>query len=263
MSDVLEKIINDKRQHVATLKTNKSFTALDQEARNIGKPRPFTKALQSKIMANDVGLIAEIKKASPSAGVIRADFSPAALALAYEDGGAACLSVLTDTPYFQGTNEHLMEARAASTLPILRKDFMIDIWQVAEARAIGADCILVIMAAVTDGLARDLHDVAVGYGMDVLLEVHNRVELDRALMIPSGMIGINNRNLKTLKVDLSTTEDLINLIPPDRLVVSESGLSTPKDLGRMQKVGIHSFLIGEALLKQQDVTAATMQLRFG
>ena len=263
MTDILEKIIADKRKHVSQRMAEQSFAELDHIALGLPKPRPFMKSLQSRIMANDVGLITEIKKASPSAGIIRSNFSPATLARAYEDGGAACLSVLTDTPYFQGTNDHLIEARQASTLPILRKDFMIDAWQVAETRAMGADCILVIMAAVTNDTARDLHNTAVGYGMDVLLEVHNRIELERALMIPSGMIGINNRNLKTLKVDISNTEDLINLIPPDRLVVSESGLATAEDLARLQKIGVHSFLVGESLLTQEDVTSATLQLRFG
>ncbi len=263
MADMLEKIIADKRQHVAARKEEQSFDELDRIALAQPKPRPFAQALKNKIVAGDIGLITEIKKASPSAGLIRPDFSPAALAHAYESAGAACLSVLTDTPYFQGENQHLIEARHASTLPILRKDFMIDPWQVAEARSIGTDCILIIMAGVTDSLARDLHDTAVGYGMDVLIETHNRNEVDRALMLPSGMIGINNRNLKTLKIDLRTTEDLIALIPPDRLVVSESGLSTSQDLARMQKVGVHSFLIGESLLRQADIQTATLQLRFG
>ena len=207
-------------------------------------------------------MITEIKKASPSAGVIRTPFSPASLAQAYEDGGAACLSILTDTPYFQGSNADLIEARAASTLPVLRKDFMIDPWQIAESRSIGADCVLLIMAALSDNQALDLHDAAIGYDMDIIIEVHNRIELERALMIPSGMIGINNRNLKTLHIDIGTTEQLIKLIPPDRFVVSESGFTTAKDLGRIQKIGIHSFLVGESLLRQKNVMEATMKLRF-
>lgn len=262
MNDILQKILVDKRQYVDQQKKLTPWVEIDHKARLMTAPRPFRLALQAKIMSDDIGLITEIKKASPSAGLIRKDFSPSALAQAYEAGGAACLSVLTDTPYFQGTNEHLMEARSATTLPVLRKDFMIDVWQVAEARSIGADCILIILAALADDKAIELHDAALDYGMDVLIEVHDRIELDRALMIPSGMIGINNRNLKTLDVDISTTEQLIKLIPPDRFVVSESGITSAQEIARIQKSGVHSFLIGESLLRQEDVTAATMKLRF-
>jgi indole-3-glycerol phosphate synthase len=261
MSNVLDKILADKREYVAKLKTEKHFIVIVEEARTVPRARGFANALRAKISANDLGLITEIKKASPSAGIIRGDFSPAALAQAYEAGGAACLSVLTDQPYFQGRNEDLIEARAACLLPVLRKDFMVDVWQVAESRTLGADCILLIMAALTDTAAEDIYYAAIDYGMDVLIEVHNRVELDRALCLPSGLIGINNRNLKTLKVDLRTTEDLIPLIPPDRLTVSESGLATPTDLARMQKLNVHCFLVGESLLRQPDVTTATMELR--
>lgn len=263
MNDTLIRILADKRRHVEQAKSNMSFQQLDTEARQAPAPRGFAKALRTKIEGGDIALITEIKKASPSAGLIRSEFSPAKLAKGYEVGGAACLSVLTDEPYFQGRNQDLIEARTASTLPILRKDFMVDVWQVAEARAIGADCILIIMAAVTDSCAKELHDAAVGYGMDVLIESHDRVEIDRALMLPSGMIGINNRNLRTLKVDLATTEELIALVPPNRLVVSESGIVTPGDIGRIQQCGIHSFLVGESLLRQTDVTAATLELRVG
>ena len=261
MSDVLQKILAEKRSHVEACKAQKPFETMDEEARKAAPVRGFEKALRAKVAAGDVALITEIKKASPSAGVIRSDFSPARLARDYEDGGAACLSVLTDTPYFQGRNEDLIEARAACMLPVLRKDFMVDVWQVAEARAIGADCILIIMAALIDTRAEDLYYAAAEYGMDVLLEVHDRIELDRALKLPGGMIGINNRNLKTLKVDLSTTEELAALLPPDRLVVSESGFSKAADLGRMQAKGINCFLVGESLLKQKDVTTATLELR--
>jgi indole-3-glycerol phosphate synthase len=261
MSDVLEKILADKRRHVEAQKALKPFAAIDAEARKTSPVRGFAKALSAKIAMRDVGLITEIKKASPSAGVIRPDFSPRLLAKAYEAAGAACLSVLTDEPYFQGRNEDLVDARAACTLPVLRKDFMIDVWQVAEARAIGADCILLIMAALTDHAAIELYNAATDYGLDVLVEVHDHIELDRALRLPGGMLGINNRNLKTLKVNLATTEELVPLIPPDRLIVSESGIATGADLGRMQKIDVHCFLVGESLLRQPDVTAATLELR--
>lgn len=263
MNNALINILADKRAYVEKLKAEKSFDVMHAEAQQASPPRGFLSALRTKIHAEEFGLITEIKKASPSAGVIRSEFSPQALAKAYEAGGAACLSVLTDTPYFQGCNEDLIAARAACMLPVLRKDFMVDVWQVAEARAIGADCILIIMAAVTDSTAQSLHDAAVNYGMDIIIEVHNRVDLDRALMLPVGLIGINNRNLKTLKVDLRTTEELKTLVPPDRLVVSESGLSTAADIARMQKVGVNCFLVGESLLRQSDVTTATLGLRIG
>ncbi len=260
MSDVLEKICAGKRVLVEKLSQQKPFAAIDAEAHKAAPPRGFAKALRAKIDAGGVGLITEIKKASPSAGVIRPDFSPAALAKAYEAGGAACLSVLTDEPYFQGRNEDLIEARAACGLPVLRKDFMLDVWQVAEARALGADCILLIMAALDDQTATALHRAATGYGMDVLIEVHNREELDRALRLPSGMIGINNRNLKTLKVDLAITEQLAPLAPGGRLLVGESGFSTPADIARMRAADVHCFLVGESLLKKQDVTKAVREL---
>jgi len=261
MSDKLQEICAAKREQVAKLKTQRSFSEIDKEARGGDYPvRGFAKALAVKKEAGKLGLIAEIKKASPSAGLIRQDFSPVQLAKAYEEGGAACLSVLTDEPYFQGCNADLIMARTACSLPVLRKDFMIDPWQVAEARAIGADCVLLIMAALDDGLAAELHASAVSYGMDVLLESHDRAELDRALKLPSGLIGINNRNLKTLKTDIHTTEELAPLVPKDRMIVSESGLSTKDDLLRMQKAEVNCFLIGEALLKQADVAEALQKL---
>jgi indole-3-glycerol phosphate synthase len=263
MTNALSKIIFDKRAYVEKLKNDKPFHIVHAEAEQASAPRGFLTALRSKVRAEEFGLITEIKKASPSAGVIRPEFSPKDLANDYEAGGAACLSVVTDTPYFQGTDQHLIDARAACTLPVLRKDFLVDVWQVAESRALGADCILIILAAVADSLALDLHDAAVNYGMDIILEVHNRMELDRALMLPVGLIGINNRNLNTFRVDLRTTEDLMPLIPPDRLVVSESGLVTSEDLARMQKVGVNCFLIGESLLRQPDVKMATLGLRVG
>ncbi len=261
MINKLVQICADKCAHIANLKLNTSFAELDAKARKAPPPRSFAKALKAKADLTGVGIIAEIKKSSPSAGLIRPSFSPIKLAQAYEEGGAACLSVLTDEPYFQGRNMHLIEAREASTLPVLRKDFMLDTYQVAEARAIGADCILIIMAAMDDiALAIDLHAAAVDYGMDVLIEVHSCEELDRALRLPSGMIGINNRNLKTLKTDLATTEELAPLVPKDRLIVGESGISTPDDIKRLKNVGVNCFLIGESLLKQADVSNALKTL---
>ncbi|MDD5585506.1 MAG: indole-3-glycerol phosphate synthase TrpC [Alphaproteobacteria bacterium] len=262
MTDKLQQICAGKCRHIALLKAAKTFADMDRAARAAPPPRGFAEALQNKALQNGIGLIAEIKKASPSAGLIRPDFDPAALAEAYEAGGAACLSVLTDEPYFQGSNDHLMTAREACSLPVLRKDFMLDVWQVAEARAIGADCILLIMAALEeDGHAAEMHAAAVAYGMDVLIETHNRDELDRALRLPSGLIGINNRNLKTLKTDLRTTEELAPHVPKDRLIVSESGIKTPDDIRRMRDTGVDCFLVGESLLKQPDVTAALIKLQ--
>ena len=223
-------------------------------------PRGFAHALRLKHENGKAGFITEIKKASPSAGIIRPDFSPAALAQAYEAAGAACLSVLTDAPYFQGRNEDLIEARNACRLPVLRKDFMLDVWQVAEARAIGADCILLIMAALDDATAAELHQAAAGYGMDVLIEVHDAQELKRALQLPSRLIGVNNRNLKTLKIDLHTGAELLRAIPLERFAISESGINSPDDIAMMQAAGARGFLVGESLLKQQDVGMALKKL---
>ena len=261
MSDVLDKICATTRNLVDHERTVIPFTLMDMKAKQAPPPRGFIKALQTKLAANDIGLITEIKKASPSAGIIRADYSPAAIAKAYEAAGAACLSVLTDQAYFQGKNADLVEARTACTLPVLRKDFMLDVWQVAEARAIGADCILLIMAALDDDKALQLHKAAKDYGMDVLIEVHNEREMNRALKLPSGLIGINNRDLKTLTTDLDVTERLAPMVPKDRILVCESGIATAADITRMQKAGAHCFLIGESLLKQNDVTAAVKALR--
>lgn len=256
MSDKLQEICDAKRAQVEVERKQTSLNViatLAENSLNDNPPRPFQKALEGKA----TGLICEIKKASPSAGLIREDFNPAKLAKAYEAGGAACLSVLTDEPYFQGKDEYLIEARQACSLPVLRKDFMVDIWQVAQARALGADCILLIMAALTDEDAVDLHAAATHYHMDVLIESHNEEELKRALQLPSGMIGINNRNLKTLETDLNTSVELRSLVPEDRIVICESGLKTHEDLVSMQGHGINSFLIGETLMKQKDVEAAT------
>jgi len=261
MTDMLEKICADKRAHISWLKNEKSFEVLHIDALKAPKPRGFIKALGAKIANREIGLIAEIKKASPSAGLIRDDFAPAAIARAYAEAGVACLSVLTDAHYFQGRNEDLIAARSACTVPVLRKDFMLDVWQVAEARAIGADCILLIMAALDDKMASEFHKAAIGYGMDVLIEVHDKAELNRALKLPSGLIGINNRNLKTLKTDLAVTEELARHVPKDRILVSESGIATSADIARLRKSGVHCFLVGESLLKQKDVKAAVETLK--
>jgi len=260
MSDTLTKIVNDKRQHVAERKTQCPQGECEKRAKVAEPPRGFAKALKAAIASGRYGLIAEIKKASPSKGLIRPDFDPPSLARAYERGGATCLSVLTDEPYFQGKDEFLSQARAATRLPALRKDFMIDPYQIAEARALGADCILLIMACLDDQLAAELARLSHLYGMDVLVEVHDGDELERALGIDSDLIGINNRNLKTLAVDLATTEQLAPKVPKDRVVVAESGLGTPADLARMAKVGARAFLIGESFMRKPDVEAAVRDL---
>ena len=260
MSDVLTRICDDKRTLVAARKAERPLAAVEAEARSADPPRGFVAALRRTVEAGGYGLIAEIKKASPSKGLIRADFDPPTLARAYKAGGATCLSVLTDEPYFQGRDEYLVGARAAVDLPVLRKDFMLDAYQVAEARALGADCILLIMAALDDSQAVELADAARHYGMDVLVEVHDRPELDRALTIDLPLVGVNNRNLKTLSIDLATTEELAAHVPSSRMLVAESGLYSPADLTRMAAVGASCFLVGESLMRQDDVTAATRAL---
>jgi indole-3-glycerol phosphate synthase len=260
MSDVLARIIAGKRKEVARAQEAVPLRVVERQARETSTPRGFIAALERSVAAGRYGLIAEIKKASPSAGLIRADFDPPALAQAYAQGGATCLSVLTDGPDFQGEASFLTAARHACTLPALRKDFMIDPYQVVEARAIGADCILLIMAALDDNEAARLEAIAHEWDLDVLVEVHDREELERALKLKTRLIGINNRNLKTLKTDIATTEQLAALVPKERLVISESGLATPADLARMHRAGVSCFLIGEALMRQDDVAAATTTL---
>ena len=261
MSDALTNICADKRDHVASSKARRPIADVEATAKQADAPRGFYKALKSAADAGRYGLITEVKKASPSKGLIRADFDPPAIAKAYERGGATCMSVLTDIPYFQGEDAHFVAARDAVSLPAIRKDFMIDLYQVPEGRALGADCILLILAALDDGLAAELEAAATDWGMDVLIEVHNAEELVRAMKLKSPLLGINNRNLKTLKTDIETTRQLApRVIDADRLVVSESGLYTPEDLASMYDAGARCFLIGESLMRQDDVEAATRAL---
>ncbi len=260
MSDALARICADKRRLVGERKAARPLDALEADARLAAAPRGFAAALTRAAERDSLALIAEIKRASPSRGLIRADFDPATLARAYQAGGATCLSVLTDTPHFQGDDAHLAAARDACDLPCLRKDFMLDPYQVVEARAIGADCILIIMAALDDGAAAEIEAAAADWEMDVLIEVHDEAELDRAAKLRSRLIGINNRNLRTLVVDLATTERLAPLAPADGVLVCESGLYAHADLMRMTAVGARRFLVGESLMREADVAAATAGL---
>lgn len=260
MSDMLARICADKLNLVAARRTETPLRDLEARAASATPPRGFANALRARAESGAYGLICEIKKASPSKGLIRADFNPPDLAAAYATGGATCLSVLTDTPYFQGRDADLVAARSAVDMPVLRKDFMLDPYQIVESRALGADCVLLILAALSDGQAAELEDTARGLGLDVLLEVHNAAELDRALTLRSPLLGINNRNLKTLKIDLTTTETLAPRVPAERLLVAESGLNGPADLARLSAAGARAFLVGESLMRQSDVTAATATL---
>ncbi|MFZ7089680.1 indole-3-glycerol phosphate synthase TrpC [Primorskyibacter sp. 2E233] len=256
---ILDKIKAYKLEEVAADKAARPLSEVEASAKAAPPIRPFSKALMEAAKSG-YGLISEVKKASPSKGLIRADFEPAKLAKAYEDGGATCLSVLTDTPSFQGAKDFLVQARTATQMPALRKDFMYDTYQVAEARALGADCILIIMASVSDAQAAELEDAAFGWGMDALIEVHDGDELDRALALKSPLIGVNNRNLKTFETTLETTRTLSKRVPQDRFLISESGLNTPADLADMAACGARAFLIGESLMRKENVAEATRTL---
>ena len=257
MIDILKRICREKRNHVAVCRKRKSLESQELAIKEAPSIRGFHSSLNAAVEAGNYGLIAEVKKASPSKGLIRKDFDPASLAREYEAGGATCISVLTDVPFFQGSDLNLIDARASTSLPILRKDFMLDPYQIIESRALGADCVLLIMAVLDDGQANELEKAANSVELDVLVEVHDFDELDRALSLKTKLIGINNRDLKTFEVDLKTTENLLSVIPKDYTVVSESGFKTPNDLARLSKSGVNCFLIGETLMRSDNVEAVT------
>jgi indole-3-glycerol phosphate synthase len=261
--DVLARICAHTRAEVARRRATTSIDDLRKKISHVGPTRGFGAALKQATTGGRFGLVAELKKASPSGGLIRSEFDPTALARAYAEGGATCLSVLTDEPYFQGHAEHLKAARKAVDLPVLRKDFVLDPWQVYESRAIGADCILLILAALGDEQASELAELARALDLDVLAEVHDRAELNRALWLQTSLVGINNRNLKTLRTDLQTSIDLAPLVPPDRFLISESGIATHADVQRLAAAGVHCFLVGESLLRQPDVAEAARALLNG
>ena len=256
MTDILDRILAAKRQEVLAARLGRPLAALREDAARAAPPRGFAARLREKLAAGQPAVIAEIKRASPSKGVLRAEFDPESIAVAYAASGAACLSVLTDHLFFRGAPEHLAAARMACGLPVLRKDFVIDPYQVFEARAMGADCILLIVAALSDAALRELEAVALDLGMDVLVEVHDRGELDRALALRTPLVGINNRNLRTFETRLETTLDLLPELPPERLVVTESGIRGPADVARMRAAGVNAFLVGEAFMRAPDPGAA-------
>ncbi len=260
MTSVLDDIVKRKHREVAERQACLSLADIKAKISGLSPTRGFVRALQAKVEAGQPGLIAELKRASPSRGLIRADFNPRIIAMDYAEGGAACLSVLTDMQHFQGHDDHLKAARDACNLPVLRKDFIVEPYQVFETRAIGADCMLLIVATLSDGQLQDLEGLAGELGMDVLVEVHDKAELERALKLSATLIGINNRNLKTLEVDLAVTERLAPMVPPDRTIVCESGINSHADLLRMASAGAHCYLVGEGLMRQADITAATRAL---
>jgi indole-3-glycerol phosphate synthase len=263
MTTILDKIAAYKREEIAAAKAQFPVAEVEEAARAAPRPRPFSQTIMACADEGRYALISEIKKASPSRGLIREDFDPASLALSYAAGGAACLSVLTDTPSFQGHPDHLLAAREVCALPVLRKDFMLDPYQIPQSRALGADCILIIMAVVDDFLAMELAGAANAWGMDVLAEVHDEDELERALSLPTSLIGINNRDLKTFQTTLEVTERLVPLVPNGRLTVSESGIFTHADVNRLAAAGAHAFLVGESLMREDDVAGATRRLLNG